>query len=68
VADGELPEGLEFNESYMKLPCGCQMWTDVIDGNNIFMFEPHALDCEYYLYAVNEAERMGKLGPTIDLS
>lgn len=38
------------------LPCGCKMYT----VGDTFMFEPHALDCEYYLYVVAQAEAQNK--------
>ena len=39
------------------LPCGCQMGTT---PDNAFVFRPHALDCENYLYVLAEVERQGK--------
>lgn len=39
-----------------KLPCGCQ-FDNVGDA---FVFEPCSLDCEYYLYVIEEGKRQGK--------
>jgi len=46
------------------LPCGCHMWTD----NGVFMFEPHALDCKFYLYVLEESARQGKPTTILDAS
>ncbi len=50
-----------------RLPCGCLIGTDVIDGVNTFLIEPHALNCKNYLYVLQETERQGKPRTTIDL-
>lgn len=46
------------------LPCGCKVGTD---GAETLIFEPHALDCENYLFFVAEVARQGKAMTTIDL-
>lgn len=48
------------------LPCGCKMWTDVIDGVNTFMYEPCKLDCTYYKFVLEETEKQGKPAVIID--
>lgn len=48
------------------MPCGCRMTGDTINGKRVLMFEPHALDCPNYLYALKEAEQQGKPVTTID--
>lgn len=53
--------------SMERLPCGCQLGTDVIDGVPTFLYEPCALDCEYYLYVVAESKRQGKPLTTVDV-
>jgi hypothetical protein len=48
------------------LPCGCQIGTDLINGTPTFLFLPHALDCEYFRYVLDEAAREGKPVTTLD--
>lgn len=48
------------------LPCGCQLGTDLIDGTPTFLFLPHALDCKYFRYVLEEADREGKPVTTLD--
>lgn len=44
-----------------RLPCGCVMGTETLpDGNEAFVFAPHSLDCEYYLYTIKAAEEQSK--------
>jgi len=40
-------------DSAERLPCGCRMYT----VGDTFVFEPHALDCEYYLYVVEQSKQ-----------
>jgi hypothetical protein len=42
------------------------MGQTVVDGVNTFLYEPCALDCQYYLYVLAEAERQGKATTTLD--
>ena len=49
-----------------RLPCGCRMGTDMVDDVETFIFEPHALDCENYLYVLAESRRQGKPTTIID--
>lgn len=51
-----------------RLPCGCQMGTDVIDGTPTFLYEPCALDCRYYLYMLEESKRQAKPMTILDAS
>ena len=50
-----------------RLPCGCQFWTEMIDGEGAFVFEPCSETCEVYLYAKAEAARQGKPTTVIDM-
>lgn len=43
-------------EPLETLPCGCQMGT----VNDAFVFRPHALDCTYYLYVLEQTAAQGK--------
>lgn len=51
-----------------RLPCGCQMDQQIIDGVPTFIYEPCSLDCEYYLYMLEEGKRQGKPMTIIDAS
>jgi hypothetical protein len=51
-----------------RLPCGCRMETQVIDGQPMFIYEPCALDCRYYLYVLEEGKRQGKPTTVVDAS
>lgn len=42
--------------SMEKLPCGCAMGT----VGEAFVFQPHALDCQYYLYVMEQMRAQGK--------
>lgn len=54
--------------SMERLPCGCQMGTSTNSaGEEVFLFEPHAMDCEYYLYVLDESARQGKPVTTLDV-
>lgn len=50
------------------LDCGCHMWTDTVGDDQVFMFEPHALDCKFYLFVLEESKRQAKPVTTLDLS
>ena len=52
------------NQDETVLPCGCRMWTVVVDGEKALMFEPHDVHCENYRFFLAESERQGK-SPTI---
>lgn len=39
-----------------ELPCGCKMGEE----GGQFIFEPHSLECEYYLYVIEQAEARNK--------
>lgn len=54
---------MDEKETFEALPCGCRM------GNveNVFVFEPHSLDCIYYLYVMQFAEERGKPITYLDL-
>lgn len=41
-----------------RLPCGCRMGTD--EPTKSFLIEPCALDCKYYLYALEQCAAQGK--------
>lgn len=45
-----------------RLPCGCRHGL----VGEAFVFEPCALDCEFYLYVLAESERQAKPVRTID--
>ena len=49
------------------LPCGCRTWTDEVDGQPVFMFEPHALDCEWYAFVLEQSAAQGKPVTTVDI-
>lgn len=49
-----------------RLPCGCLVGTDLIDGQPTFLMIPCADDCEYYIYALAESRRQGKRVTKID--
>lgn len=51
--------------SWERLPCGCGMGTD--EATSTFLFEPCSLDCKYYRYVIEEADRQGKPLSTLDL-
>lgn len=57
-------------DTYERLPCGCvlgeQPSTDPADPRPMFVFIPHALDCEYYLYVLEESARQHKNVITVD--
>lgn len=42
------------------LPCGCVMGTALENGVKTFFVRPHAMDCQYYLYAIEESKAQGK--------
>jgi hypothetical protein len=46
------------------LPCGCKMYT----VGEAFVFEPHAMDCEFYLYVLSYAQEKNKPVTKLDLS
>lgn len=46
-----------------NLPCGCVMTV----GGDLFSYTPCSLDCYYYKFVVEEAERQGKAIVTLDL-
>lgn len=48
------------------LPCGCRMGTDIINGTRTFLIEPCSLQCEYYLYALEESRKQGNTESIID--
>lgn len=41
---------------FLNLECGCEVWSE---GDNLY-FKPHAFDCTYYLYFLEEGKRQGK--------
>jgi hypothetical protein len=63
VTGAELPRDAE---GFDVLPCGCRMKTAVVGGRDTFLFKPHALDCEHYLFVIAETERQGKQRNVID--
>lgn len=40
----------------LRLPCGCLMWNE----GEAFVFVPHALDCTYYQYVLQQSGEQGK--------
>lgn len=50
-------------DSSEVLPCGCRMYT----VGNTFVFEPHAEDCVYYRFVLEEAQRQDVTVSTLDL-
>lgn len=46
------------------LKCGCIVQFD--DEDRTMTFVPHALDCDYYLYFMEETRRQGKHVTVID--
>lgn len=51
---------------YQRLPCGCIHGTEDVNGTRTYVFEPHALDCKYYLYVQDEMARQGKPVTVVD--
>jgi hypothetical protein len=51
-----------------KLPCGCLMETQVIDGERTLIYVPCRLDCRYYLYTLEESARQGNRVTKLDAS
>jgi hypothetical protein len=49
-----------------KLPCGCILDAQVINGVNTFVMVPCALDCQFYVYALEESKRQGKPPRIVD--
>ena len=45
---------------YRKLPCGCECWAQIVQGDRQFVMRPCSPDCEYYQYAIAETKRRGK--------
>jgi hypothetical protein len=43
-----------------ELPCGCVIGTADVGGQRAFIMKPCGPDCEYYQYALSQAERQGK--------
>ncbi len=43
---------LAMPDSYTELPCGCQMWNQVQDGDKIFVMRPCCASCPAYRVAV----------------
>lgn len=39
------------------LPCGCVLTTQTLGGIKTFLYAPCHLDCEYYLYAVEQSAK-----------
>jgi hypothetical protein len=54
-------------DDVLVLPCGCRMWTDTVFEVPTFVVEPHALDCSYYEYILEQAEELEKPVSVIDL-
>lgn len=52
---------------WKRLPCGCQIGTDIVGGRPTLLFEPCAMDCPYYLYVLQESAAQAKPVHTIDL-
>lgn len=52
--------------SMERLPCGCLISVNTEMGGP-FYIEPHALDCQYYLFALAESKRQGKPVVTVDV-
>lgn len=44
------------SDDMQALPCGCKMYT----VKDAFVFEPHSLECEFYLYFLEQSEKLGK--------
>jgi hypothetical protein len=42
--------------SAQRLPCGCVMDT----VGDAFVYQPCSLNCEYYLYVVQQSKKLGK--------
>lgn len=47
-----------------RLPCGCRHGTDEV--TEAFIYEPCSMDCEFYLYVLEESKRQGKPTVTLD--
>lgn len=50
-----------------RLPCGCHIGTDVIEGAKLFQIEPCDLQCDIYLFVLEETARQGKPVTTVDV-
>jgi len=44
------------SDDMQVLPCGCRMY----NVGDAFVYETHALDCEFYLYFLEQSEKLGK--------
>jgi hypothetical protein len=42
------------------LPCGCVIECVIENGRNTMKFAPCKMNCEYYLYVINEAGNQNK--------
>ena len=51
------------NPAYRTLPCGCQFGSQ----GDAFIFVPHAFDCPYYQYFLEESARQAKPVVSIEM-
>lgn len=49
-----------------RLPCGCVVATDVINGVKTLSYMPCSVDCRYYQWFLDEAAQQGKPTTVID--